>query len=191
MKIYTKTGDQGETGLLGGCRVSKAHIAVAVTGTIDETNSLLGLARSQLQHAEIDGFLELLQHDLFDLGSRIAACLTESSRAAAFDESKISTLEEMIDQIDSKIPQLQSFILPGGSTGGSTLHLSRSVCRRAERELVLLVEWLANSPDHSSQRLDLELIYLNRLSDLLFVLARFANQLEKHPETLWSVGGSG
>ena len=187
MKIYTKTGDQGETGLLGGVRVSKTHPAVRATGSIDETNSLIGMVRSHGVDSEADSVLTQVQHDLFDLGSRVAACLSETGRAADFPAERAAELEKLIDQFQGQLPPLTAFILPSGSIAGSTLHLARSVCRRSECELVALVESGLLKSD-SGTPLQSELVYLNRLSDLLFVLARLVNQKNNRPETLWVVG---
>ncbi len=195
MKIYTKTGDDGETGLLGGVRVSKSHLAIGACGALDETNSIIGVVRSALWTREsqplkeginfddVDAVLSRIQNELFDLGSRVAACLGESQRATEFPESRSKKLEQDIDLFQSELPPLTAFILPGGNTAGSSLHLARAVCRRSERDIVALIESGVQQP------LDLELIYLNRLGDLLFVLARIANVRTGFPETQWNVGG--
>ena len=182
MKIYTKTGDQGETGLLGGVRISKSHLAIRVCGSLDETNSFIGLARTEPGSKPIDGILTQIQHDLFDLGSHVAACLGEKKPPPEFPAARSTELEAYIDQIDSELAPLKVFILPSGSRAGSTIHVARSVCRRAERELVELIE--------SDLGVDLsaQLVYLNRLGDLLFVLARYVNQRNDSPETEWNVG---
>lgn len=182
MKIYTKTGDQGETGLLGGVRVSKSHSAIKVCGSIDEVNSFIGLSRVENQSASLNALLTQIQHDLFDLGSRVAACLSSSDRIPDFPPERVAELEKAIDQYDEELAPLKAFILPGGGRTGGTLHLARSVCRRAERQLVELIN------SETKTDLSLELIYLNRLGDLLFVLARYTNQLERCPETEWNVG---
>lgn len=182
MKIYTKTGDQGETGLLGGVRVAKSHLAVATCGSLDETNSLIGLARSHGLLPSVDVQLTQIQHDLFDLGSRVADCMAKSQRPPEFPASRAGELESWIDAADEVLPPLAAFILPSGGTSGSTLHLARSVCRRAERELVSLIESGVDRP------LADELIYLNRLGDYLFVVARLVNQQAAVPETTWQVG---
>ena len=182
MKIYTKTGDQGETGLLGGVRVSKSHSAIKVCGSTDEINSFIGLARVENQSESINQLLTQVQHDLFDLGSRVAACLSRSNRVPDFPNERVAELEKAIDQFDEELAPLKAFILPGGGRTGSALHLARSVCRRSERQLVELM----NSKVETN--LSLELIYLNRLGDLLFVLARHTNQLDQCPETEWNVG---
>lgn len=184
MKIYTKTGDHGETGLLGGIRVSKSHRAVEVCGTLDETSSLLGLAVSYGMDDALSDVLSGIQNDLFDLGSRVAACQSETSRAAEFPESQINKLESCIDRFEHGLEELREFILPGGCQAGAALHLARAVCRRSERELVALIE----SPDSGlADRLARELVYLNRLGDLLFVMARRANQEAGVSETRWVV----
>lgn len=166
MKIYTKTGDQGETGLLGGVRVSKSHSAIKVCGSIDEVNSFIGLSRVENQSVSLNALLTQIQHDLFDLGSRVAACLSSSNRIPDFPPERVAELERAIDQYDEELAPLKAFILPGGGRTGGTLHLARSVCRRAERQLVELIN------SETKTDLSLELIYLNRLGDLLFVLAR-------------------
>ena len=182
MKIYTKTGDQGETGLLGGVRVSKSHSAIKVCGSIDEVNSFIGLSRVENQSASLNALLTQIQHDLFDLGSRVAACLSSSDRIPDFPPERVAELEKAIDQYDEELAPLKAFILPGGGRTGGTLHLARSVCRRAERQLVELIN------SETKTDLSLELIYLNRLGDLLFVLARYTNQLDRCPETEWNIG---
>lgn len=182
MKIYTKTGDQGETGLIGGIRVSKSHSAIKVCGSIDEINSFIGLARVENRSESLNLLLTQIQHDLFDLGSRVAACLSSSDRIPNFPSERVAELEKAIDQYDEELAPLKAFILPSGGRTGSTLHLARSVCRRAERQLVELID------SQKETELSLELIYLNRLSDLLFVLARYTNQLDQCPETEWNVG---
>ena len=182
MKIYTKTGDQGETGLLGGVRVSKSHSAIKVCGSIDEVNSFIGLSRVENQSVSLNALLTQIQHDLFDLGSRVAACLSSSDRIPDFPPERVAELERAIDHYDEELAPLKAFILPGGGRTGGTLHLARSVCRRAERQLVELIN------SETKTDLSLELIYLNRLGDLLFVLARYTNQLDRCPETEWNVG---
>lgn len=182
MKIYTKTGDKGETGLLGGVRVSKSHLAIRACGALDETNSCLGLARSESLPDSVEKALVQIQHDLFDLGARVAGCLGKSDRPPEFPLARSEELEQLIDQFEEELPQLEAFILPSGSRSGSTIHLARAVCRRAERDLVEL------SGSDLDYDLSNEMIYLNRLGDLLFVLARFVNQQNSCPETSWNVG---
>jgi len=182
MKIYTKSGDKGETGLLGGVRVAKSHLAIRVCGALDETNSFLGLAACESLPQDVAEVLTQIQHDLFDLGSRVAGCLSETSRGADFPAERSTGLERLIDRFEGELPPLTAFILPSGSRPGCTLHLARSVCRRAERELVEL------SQSEVAATLDNELVYLNRLGDLLFVLARVVNRRCECPETEWNVG---
>ena len=182
MKIYTKTGDKGETGLLGGIRVSKSHLAIQVCGALDETNSFLGLVTCEAIPEDVDLVLTQIQHDLFDLGSRVAACLSETSRGADFPMERSTDLEHLIDRFEEELPPLTAFILPSGSRAGCTLHLARAVCRRAERELVELVQ--AEIQDSMAN----ELVYMNRLGDLLFVLARVVNRRCECLETEWNVG---
>ena len=196
MKIYTKTGDQGETGMLGGIRVSKSSIAIEVTGGLDETNTLLGVVASQLPDqlaAQTPVLLAIakkihqIQNDLFDLGSRVSACLSENGRAVEFLPSRAEVLESWIDELQADLPELTAFILPGGCPAGSFLHLARAICRRTERDLVTLttadLKWPAVST--SGPRLSTELAYLNRLSDLLFVMARSVNHQLGCTETQW------
>jgi cob(I)alamin adenosyltransferase len=192
MKIYTKTGDLGETGLLGGLRVLKSSPVIEVTGLLDETNCLLGVAISEngsraTVRGEVIEVIEKIQHDLFDLGSRVAAYLSESSRAADFSIEQSEQLERWIDDFDGRLPALTAFILPGGSFVGSLLHQARAMCRRAERAMVALITDDRGSENKADgdNRLASELIYLNRLSDLLFVLARFVNTQAECPEIQW------
>ena len=187
MKIYTKTGDEGKTGLLGGMKVSKTHISIEVIGTVDELNSLLGLVAT---HRFTNPFGETLkrtlagiQNDLFDIGSRLAACLSDTDRAADLPAAKIEALEASIDHHDQTLPPLQAFILPSGCPAACHLHLARSVCRRAERRLVEMIE----SQQDLKRSFATELVYLNRLSDLLFVLSRAVNQAAGIAEQKWQV----
>jgi len=189
MKIYTRSGDKGETGLLGAVRVSKSHLVIEVCGTVDETNCHLGCAVAQLREraeskSEPDpiSILTRIQSELFDLGSRVAAALASDpkTKPAELNDENIAQLERWIDQFEESLPPLQTFILPSGSLAGCQIHLARTVCRRAERRLVELI-------DAGTERdLSVDLIYLNRLSDLLFVMARFANQEAGCPETPWT-----
>jgi len=195
VKIYTKSGDKGETGLLGGVRVSKQHQAIETCGTIDEVNCLVGLVRSTPLREDISQCLRQIQNELFDLGSRVAACLadpTKPPKIANLNDEKIDRLENWIDEFDSELAPLTAFILPSGCRAGCELHLARTVCRRAERALVALINGLGASADNveneansAGRDFSIELIYLNRLSDLLFVLARLVNQLASEPETTW------
>jgi cob(I)alamin adenosyltransferase len=180
MKIYTRTGDRGETGLFGGARVSKADPRVAAYGDVDELNACLGMVRAQGElDADIAALLEQLQKDLFAIGARLADPgdrISGRSAKTAVTHEDVARLEGWIDRLEAELPPLRRFILPGGSRAGAWLHLSRTVCRRAERAIVSL------GTDHVDQHL---LIYVNRLSDLLFVLARAVNHRGAQPETEW------
>ena len=183
MKIYTRTGDAGETGLFDGTRVLKSDPRVATYGDVDELNAWLGLARSLLpQGAELAGMLVQIQHDLFAVGARLA---DPSHRIAGrvskieIGASDIGRLEGWIDTLDSSLPPLRRFIVAGGSNAGATLHVARTVCRRAERAMVAL-----HAADEAAVDTPL-LIYVNRLSDLLFVMARVANARDGSPEIEW------
>ena len=181
MKIYTKTGDDGETGLLGGVRVSKNHVCIEVCGTLDELNSMIGLVRSNKLDEKVDSLLLQVQNDLFDLGGRGVINIDKSSRRPGFGENRVACLESNIDEMQSKLPMLTQFILPDGCAESCQLHLARAICRRAERSLVGL---RVTAPESA---LSIELVYLNRLSDLLFVAARYINKLSGQSETPWSV----
>jgi len=164
-KVYTKTGDKGQTSLVGGARVSKASPRVEAYGDVDELNSLIGLARSEVRDDEIDGVLSLIQNDLFTLGADLAS--PAEIEVPRIDEGLIARLEELADRFLEQLEPLKEFILPGGSAAGATLHLARAVARRAERRAVALSE----IEDVNTKAI----IYLNRLSDLLFILARVVN----------------
>ena len=186
MKIYTKTGDSGETGLYGGVRVSKAHARVAAYGDVDELNAALGLARATLRQAadagDLADMLEQIQRDLFALGARLADPshrIADRVTKAAVGPGDIARLEGWIDGLEASLPPLRRFILAGGAPGGAALHLARTVCRRAERAMVALI---AAETDAFESEL---LVYMNRLSDLLFVMARAANQRAGMPEIEW------
>jgi cob(I)alamin adenosyltransferase len=182
VKIYTKQGDQGYTSLYDGKRVSKTHLRIETTGHVDETNSILGLAIADCKHAVLKEVLLKLQHDLFDLGADLARPLDSPNAAKTrrIDEGHIVYLEREIDAATEALPPLKRFILPGGGITAARLHLARTVCRRAERSLVTLMadETLGDAP----------LIYLNRLSDLLFTLARLANQYDGIKDIEWEPG---
>jgi cob(I)alamin adenosyltransferase len=165
MKIYTKTGDAGETSLFGGARVRKDDGRIEAYGTIDELNSFLGVARAAWPSASIDAQLHAVQSDLFDIGAHLAS--PGSSRFAGPDAARIAALEQSIDAMESELAPLKTFILPGGSLAASHLHVARTVCRRAERLVVAL-----RDADDATTR---SIAYLNRLSDFLFVAARYAN----------------
>jgi cob(I)alamin adenosyltransferase len=185
VKIYTKTGDSGDTGLFGGTRVSKADPRVAAYGEVDELNASLGVARAAavaLDDQELAAMLEQIQRDLFALGARLADPghkIADRVAKAAVSPADIARLEGWIDALESALPPLRRFILAGGSQAGAALHLARTVCRRAERAMVGLL-----AGDKDAFEADL-LIYVNRLSDLLFVMARRANQRAGTPEIEW------
>ncbi len=185
MKIYTRTGDDGETGLFGGERVSKAHVRVEAYGTVDELNAALGLAIESVLDGEIQARLRIIQNDLFSLGAFLATPGAEDGTARPsvppLPEGRVPEMEEWIDLADAEMPELSSFILPGGSAGSAALHLARTICRRAERAVVKLAERQGIHP--------LVLSYLNRLSDLLFAFARLENCRNDLPDTIWEKEG--
>jgi cob(I)alamin adenosyltransferase len=175
-RIYTRTGDKGETGLVGGGRVPKDSVRVEAYGSVDEVNSVLGLARSLQSDTEIDSVLEELQRDLFIAGADLAGDGKDLG-VPRITKTRVLELEEIIDRFESELPALQVFILPGGGRGGATLHFARTVARRAERRIVTLSR---------TENINDQLIpYINRLSDLLFVLARATNHREKRTEIKW------
>jgi cob(I)alamin adenosyltransferase len=169
MKIYTKTGDGGETSLFGNIRVSKADARVDAYGEVDEVNACLGAARAAGVDGEIGAALEAIQKDLFAIGARLAdptSRIAPRVAKAAVGEQDVQRLEGIIDRLESELPPLRRFILPGGGPAGAALHLARTVCRRAERRVIAL------GADAVEPIL---VVYLNRLSDLLFVMARAVN----------------
>ena len=179
MKIYTKTGDAGETSLFDNTRVSKADARVDAYGEVDELNACLGTARAAGIDADLGAVLEAIQRDLFALGARLAdpsSRIAERVTKAAIAPADVERLEQTIDRLEAEMPPLRRFILPGGAPAGAFLHLARTVCRRAERRVISL------GPDAVEPIL---LVYLNRLSDLLFVMARAANHRARMPETEW------
>lgn len=173
-KVVTKTGDDGDTALIGGQRVSKASVRVAAYGDVDELNSWLGLASAHLHDLECIEILEEIQHRLFTVGADLAS--PEGVEVPRIESEHVERLEEIMEGLMDELPPLEEFILPGGGQGGATLHLARTVARRCERSAVLLSESEPVTPAC--------IIYLNRLSDLLFVMARIANKRESQPETL-------
>lgn len=178
MKIYTKTGDQGMTGLFGGGRVSKHSPRIAAYGEIDELNALLGVACAESTLAPIKKSLVEIQSHLFTLGAQLASPGVDP-RIERITSAHVEALERQIDAMDSTLQPLKNFILPGGGRTSAFLHLSRTVCRRAERSAV----HLNNLPGEAVDQW--VLIYINRLSDYLFTLARVANQLEKIEDISW------
>ncbi len=179
VRIYTKAGDAGETGLLGADRVPKSHMRVEAYGAVDETNSAIGLVRALGVPPGVDQALDRVQNELFVVGMELATVPgTTQPGAKHIEESAVAALEQEIDHWQASLPPLRNFILPGGSPSGAALHVARTVCRRAERRIVQLA---ASEP--VSERL---LRYMNRLSDWLFVLARVVNQQEGKSEAIWS-----
>jgi cob(I)alamin adenosyltransferase len=183
--VYTRTGDAGETALFGGRRVRKDHPRVAAYGTIDELNSVLGLAATSITQRKVIATLQTVQNELFNIGAELSS--DRPVRRAKRDAStfalageRAAWLERQIDEYDSGLPALKTFILPSGSAGGAYLHLARTVARRAEREVVTLSRTERINPAVLS--------YLNRLCDLLFVLARYVNKASRRKELEWSKG---
>jgi cob(I)alamin adenosyltransferase len=179
LKIYTKTGDTGETSLFDNTRVSKADARVDAYGEVDELNACLGVARAAGVDEENGALIESLQKDLFAHGARLA---DPSVRIAArvakvvIGSDAVERLELTIDRLEATLPPLRRFILPGGSPAGAALHLARTICRRAERRVAGLGSGAVDP---------ILLVYMNRLSDLLFVMARVVNQRSGVPETEW------
>ncbi len=177
MKIYTKTGDSGQTSLFGGGRVPKTALRIEAYGTVDELNSTLGLARSLGISTESDGILDEVQNDLFVLGSDLATPPDSKASVGRIDLSHIEKLEKWIDELDEKLEPLRYFILPGGKPAAAAIQVARTVCRRAERRTLSAAEENEIS-NHC-------IVYLNRLSDFLFVLGRYENKLAGVNETKW------
>ncbi|HLL02415.1 MAG TPA: cob(I)yrinic acid a,c-diamide adenosyltransferase [Myxococcaceae bacterium] len=179
MKIYTKTGDAGETGLFGGGRVSKDDERVDAYGEVDELNATLGLARGFSVPGELDGLLQRLQDQLFTVGAVLATPL-DTKASAHIPQLKpewVEAMEKAIDGFETELPKMTHFILPGGSQASSALHLARTVCRRAERRVVPMLR---------EGKVPAEVgVFLNRLSDLLFVMARVANHRAGVPDVKW------
>lgn len=181
MKIYTRTGDGGDTGLFGGGRVPKDDPRVEAYGTVDELNSVLGWAITQLSDAELRASLQAIQHDLFALGSELATPPPQEGRrrpeTPGLPEGRIQQMEGWIDRADAELQPLSEFVLPGGSPGAAALHVARTVCRRAERAVVRAA---------GSEVLPaMAIVYLNRLSDLLFSHARLENARLSTPDVTW------
>ena len=180
--IYTRSGDEGMTSLFGGGRVAKDSARVEAYGAVDELNSAIGVAVSFVSDAKVAGQLTLIQNELFNIGSELAS-ETAGEKAAEFGrmftdpDGKIAAMERWMDELDAALPPLTTFILPSGSHAGAALHLCRTICRRAERRAITLGR--AETVNPAIVR------YLNRLSDLLFVLARHVNHAEGKPEAEW------
>jgi len=182
MKIYTRTGDQGETALFGGQRVSKDHDRIEAYGTVDELNAVLGVVRAELaketqQGNGLDALLGSVQHHLFDLGAELATPDPEQRGTDLLTEQHVAELEAAIDRYEEQLEPLRQFILPGGSPSAAHLHVARCVCRRAERLIVAV--------GHHEALRALPVQYVNRLADLLFVLARAANHQAGLTDVPW------
>jgi cob(I)alamin adenosyltransferase len=179
VKIYTRTGDDGDTGLFDGTRVPKSNPRVAAYGDVDELNAWIGFVRASMGDPDLSAMLDRIQRDLFALGARLADPahrIADRVTKAAVSDEDVTRLEGWIDRLESELLPLRRFILPGGSTGGAALHVARTICRRAERSMVSL------GADAIEPEL---LIYINRLSDLLFVMGRAANRRSGTAEAEW------
>jgi cob(I)alamin adenosyltransferase len=185
VKIYTKTGDTGETGLFDGTRVPKSDPRVDAYGEVDELNAWLGLVRANRVDAEIDAMLDRIQRDLFALGAQLADPrhkMASRVEKAVIGPEDVARLEGWIDTLEAGLAPLRRFILAGGSPAGALLHLARTVCRRAERRMVALGMTGSGGAGGADPRL---VMYVNRLSDLLFVMARAVNARAGIPEIEW------
>lgn len=182
MKIYTRTGDAGSTGLFGGPRVSKDDARIEAYGTVDELNATIGLARTAGVSENVDSELDQVQHELFSIGAELATPDPDQHDLRVIGQQHIAQLETWIDQHENKLEPLKQFILPGGSLAASHLHLARAVCRRSERRVVTLAS-LESDPIEGVS--DSVIIYLNRLSDYLFVLSRMVNHESGVAEVKW------
>jgi cob(I)alamin adenosyltransferase len=182
MKIYTRTGDEGDTGLFGGGRVSKDHSRVAAYGTVDELNAHVGVAVAAVADPDIRARLEAVQHDLFTIGADLSSVPrqdgTRHEHLPELPTDRVGEMEAWIDEADHELDELKNFILPGGGPGAAALHVARTVCRRAERAVVHLATLEPVEEDI--------VIYLNRLSDLLFTLARMENHRSGLPDVVWA-----
>ncbi len=176
MPIYTRTGDKGTTSLFSGKRVSKDSLVMQVIGSMDELNAVLGLASTRVKNRKVKEEIDKIQNDLFVIGATFA---NPKSSLSIDSKARTKDFEILIDSMTKKLPRLFNFILPGGAEAGATLHLARTVCRRAERQIVTLSK---KEKVNSSV-----LIYINRLSDLLFTMARFINLQNKKKENVWKV----
>jgi cob(I)alamin adenosyltransferase len=176
MTIYTRAGDKGKTSLIDGKKISKSHIRLEAYGTVDELNSSLGFVIANLKDKMIIKVLLKIQQDLFEAGSQLASS-KRNKKIDIYLEKRVKEFEDSIDKWAKILPKLEHFVLPGGARSGSALHLSRTICRRAERRVVDLSK---------KEAVDKNVImYLNRLSDLLFTMARVINKKEKHKEIVW------
>ncbi len=179
-KIYTKTGDKGNTSLIGGVRVSKSHIRIESYGTVDELNSYLGMVNDMCSNKEINESLREIQDRLFTIGSILATNPDKEVKMKLPDlhEGDVEWLEKEIDKMNEVLPEMRSFILPGGNLASSACHVARCICRRGERICVSMQE-------HNEHIPPLVIQYLNRLSDYLFELARYISHINNAPEIPW------
>lgn len=181
MKIYTKTGDTGETGLFGGGRVPKDHPRVQAYGDVDELNSAIGVVRATQPVHFFDDLFESIQRDLFSLGGHLATPerdkVARALEKADLSFERVAMLERVMDDADRELPELRAFVLPAGTPKAAALHMARTVCRRAERSVVHLA--------HEAEIPELFMVYLNRLSDALFTLARLANHRDGAGDVTW------
>ena len=182
MKIYTKTGDAGTTGLFGGPRVAKDDRRICAYGSVDELNAVLGIARSTGLGEKLDGIISSVQHHLFSIGAELATPNPEEHNLKWDGLSHVHEMERAIDELETSLKPLRNFILPGGSTQAAHLHLARTVCRRTEREIVSFTR------DRNVSDASHIVVFLNRLSDLLFVMARFANHQAGIADVAWVKG---
>ena len=181
-RIYTRGGDRGETSLGDGSRVSKLDPRIQAFGTVDELNSLLGVVLAGELPSELRPLLERLQNELFDLGADLSVPYAAGDGRLRVTQEQIDELERACDRFNADLPELRSFVLPGGTEAAAALHVARAVCRRAERDALAAAQEVEINP--------LALVYLNRVSDLLFILARAANAQAGRPEPLWKPGAS-
>jgi cob(I)alamin adenosyltransferase len=180
-KIYTRGGDAGETSLGDGSRVSKLDGRIQAFGTVDELNAAIGVVLAGDVPAELGPVLERVQNELFDLGADLSVPAHVDGRLRV-EQSMVDRLEEDCDRFNAELPELKSFVLPGGTSAAAGLHVARTICRRAERETLRAASEVELGPNVA--------VYLNRLSDLLFILARNANALARHDEPLWKPGAT-
>jgi cob(I)alamin adenosyltransferase len=187
LKIYTKQGDRGQTVLFDGTRVAKDDLRIETYGTMDELNSAIGLAMAECQDQSLNRVLEELQRQLLDLGSDLATPPGSKNRAKVrrIGPGDVAWAERQIDAATAELPPLKRFILPGGGVTAARLHVARTICRRGERLLVKLMAQAAAGDAGSQHGLENALIYINRLSDLLFTLARLANSREGRHDVEW------
>ncbi len=178
-KIYTKTGDDGTSGLIGGTRVSKWDNRLEAYGTVDELNSWIGLIKTYPTEIEVQHTLDMIQNKLFVIGSHLATDTEKSDmqKQLACNGNEIETLEKEIDRMQQSMPPLKNFILPGGTQAAANCHIARTVCRRAERRITLVAK--------ENKMQNVITVFINRLSDYLFVLARFINYQNRQNETIW------